>query len=271
MRIASLPMYDVPELRAETDALWAALARAMVAEGVDGVPERLTRDRGHRDVWLDPALLVGQTCGYPFVNALSGRVKMVATPRYAVPECAGAFYSSRVMVRVDLPVRRLDDLTGLVCAANERDSHSGMSALRALIAPVAHARGMKKFFSRVVWTGSHRKSLEMVAAGEADVAAVDCVTFALTASVRPDLAAAVREVARTAPCPGLPIITSVTTSDEDVARIRAALARVAADDAADATRHALLIDGFDVLPEAAYETVRELERGAVRLGYPELA
>lgn len=271
-RIASLPMYDVPELQGETDALWAALAHAMRAEGVAGVPDALTRDRGHRDVWVDPTLLLGQTCGYPFANALHGKVQMVATPRYAVPECAGAFYTSRVVVRIDSPVRRLDDLLGGVCAANESDSHSGMSAMRALIAPVAHARGTgPRFFSRVVFTGSHRASLEMVARGDADVASIDAVTFALTARVRPDLTDAVRDLARTAPCPGLPMITSLETSGEDVTRLRAALARLFADEATAATRATLLIDGFDVLPAGTYDLVHDLERSAVRLGYPALA
>src|SRR6188474_2902305 len=139
MRIASLPMYDVPELSAETDALWAAFARALTAEGIEGVPAELTRARHHREPWDDPDLLISQICGYPLVHHFTGRLRVIATPRYAVPECAGSWYTSRVMVRADSPANRLDDLFGAVCAANELDSHSGTNAMRALIAPIAFA------------------------------------------------------------------------------------------------------------------------------------
>ena len=266
-RIAALPMYDVPELRAHTDALWEALARALVAEGVDGVPAALTREADHRAPWTDERLLLGQTCGYPFTHALAGRVQYVATPCYAVPECSGAFYTSRVLVRQDARARRLDDLAGLVCAANELDSHSGMNAPRALLAPVAHARRTSALFARVVYSGSHRASLELLSRGDVDVAVIDSVTFALTATVRPDLTAGVRELARTAPCPGLPFITSPRTRPDELTRLRAALARLPSDPAA----APLLLAGIDVLPSGAYDTVDELERGAARLGYPVLA
>lgn len=269
--IAALPMYDVPELRPQTDALWAALARAMAAEGLEGVPPALTRELHHRDSWVDERLLLGQTCGYPFATALAGRVQYVATPFYAVPECAGTYYTSRVVVRRDVVARSLDDLAGLVFAANEPDSHSGMNGPRALFAPVAHARGTASLFSRVIYTGGHRASLELLARAEADVAAIDSVTFALVDGECPDLTACVRDLAVTAPCPGPPLITSLRTTPDELRRIRAALVRLAADpDVAD-TRAALRLGGFDVLPVAAYDSVLELERAAQRLGYASLA
>jgi ABC-type phosphate/phosphonate transport system substrate-binding protein len=267
MPIASLPMYDVPELAAATDALWRAVAAALRARGFDDVPAALCRDRPHREPWLDPALLLSQTCGYPLVNQLAGRVRLVATPRYRVAACQGAWYRSAVMVPVVSPVTSLAELRGATCAANEPDSHSGMSALRALVAPLAEAG---RFFAAVRWTGAHRRSLEALAAGEVDAAAIDCVTFALLERARPDLAAAVRPIALTAPCPGPPLITRGAASDDEVAGLRAALDQVAADRALASARDALLLDGFEVLPDAAYGRVTELEAEAVRLGYPVL-
>jgi hypothetical protein len=40
--IATLPMYDWPQLRSSTDAWWAGLARHLRAAGIDA-PDRLTR------------------------------------------------------------------------------------------------------------------------------------------------------------------------------------------------------------------------------------
>jgi len=265
-RVASLPMYDLPELRPHTDALWAALARALEARGVRGVPRALCRDRALPSVWLGEDLLLSQTCGYPLVRALAGRVELVATPRYAVPLCEGAWYRSRVVVPRGARAASLAELAGSICAVNEPDSHSGMNALRAMVAPLA---GGAPFFRRVVWTGAHLASLELVARGEADVAAIDCVSFALFERARHDLVAEVREIDVTPPCPGLPIITRAGSGE--VGAMREALADVAADPALAATRAALLLDGFEVLPLAVYQRVDELEAEAARLGYPDLA
>ena len=270
MRIAALPMYDLPELREQTDALWAALARAMTDEGVPGVPATLDRALHHREVWSHPRLLIAQTCGYPLVRALAGRVRVVATPRYEVPECVGAWYTSRVLVPASSPARTLEDVAGAVCAANEIDSHSGMNGLRALLAPLAGRRG-GRFFSRVVWSGGHRASLELLARGEVEVTCVDSISFALTARVRPDLTEGTREIARTVPCPGLPLITPAGASDDEIARMRAAVARVMDEPDTAEVRRDLLLGGVEVLPDGAYHKVVELEEEAVRLGYPALA
>lgn len=267
MRVASLPMYDLPELREHTDALWAALARALEARGASGVPRSLCRDRALPSVWLDPDLLLSQTCGYPLVRQLAGRVEVVATPRYRVAHCEGTWYRSHIVVPRDSTAASLADLAGSVCAVNEPDSHSGMNALRALVAPLA---GGGKFFRHVRWTGAHRASLELVARGEADVAAIDCVSFALFEQALPDLTAQVRAIELTAACPGLPIITAAGTSRSEIEAMREALAEVEADPALAGARDALLLDGFETLPADVYRRVDELADQAARLGYPDL-
>lgn len=267
-RVASLPMYDLPGLTGATDALWAAIAAACRAEGLADAPAGLERARPHREVWHDPALFLSQTCCYPLVHQLWGRVQVIATVRYAVAACAGASYTSHCVVPRASGALRLDDLRGAVAAANQPDSHSGMNAFRALIAPLA---GGARFFERVLWSGSHLASLELLARGAADVSAIDCVTFALLERMRPELTAAVRIIARSAHCPGLPLITAATTSDGELAAMRRALGRVAADPALASLRAELLLDGFEVLPADAYRRVLDLEEEAARLGYPALA
>jgi len=268
LRVASLPMYDLPELRAATDALWAGVGRALAARGVAEIPSALCRDRALPSVWLDPDLLLSQTCGYPLVRALAGRVQIVATPRYRVPLCQGSWYRSVVVVPRDSTAGSLADLAGSVCAVNEPDSHSGMNGLRALVAPLA---GGRRFFRRVVWTGAHRASLELVAHGQADLAAIDCVSLALFERALPELVERVRPIDATAPCPGLPIITRGEASAGELASMRAALADVERDPDLAAPRDALLLDSFEVLSAEVYQRVDELEAEAARLGYPELA
>lgn len=268
MTIASLPMYDLPELRAETDALWAGLAAALERRGVERVPPALCRDRPLAGMWLDPELILSQTCGYPLVRELRGRVQVIATPRYRVAACEGSWYRSLVVVGSSTRAESIADLAGSICAANEPNSHSGMNAMRALVAPLA---GGRPFFRRVVWTGAHRQGLELLAAGEVDVAAIDCVTFALVERARPELVRGLRVIGRTEACPGLPFITRATASPAELERMRDALSEIAADPSLARARDALLLDGFDLVSLETYRRVEEMEERAVALGYPALA
>src|SRR4051794_33542745 len=87
--LAGLPMYDPPELRDAVNSWWSGLACAFRAEGVGDVPDRLDRSLRPETLWDSPDLLLAQTCGYPLVGPWSGRLRYVATPRYAAPGCEG--------------------------------------------------------------------------------------------------------------------------------------------------------------------------------------
>jgi hypothetical protein len=263
MRIAGLPMYDLAEAAAATDAWWAGLARAFRREGVRDVPDRLCRDGSLDEHWLAPDLLFSQTCGYPLVNALAGRVRPIATPCYQVPECAGPDYCSLVIVRADFAAAAIADLAGAACAVNEEESHSGYNTLRALAAPFSRGG---RFFGRVVVSGAHVASLALVASGGADVAAIDCVTHALLARHRPRRRRHARHAAdpRREPCVTRPAPTA------DAPRLRVRLpARWPTPTSP--RRSPLLIAGAVELPATAYGSILEVESEAAALGYARLA
>ncbi|MGH6932614.1 MAG: phosphate/phosphite/phosphonate ABC transporter substrate-binding protein, partial [Dongiaceae bacterium] len=220
MTVASLPMYDLPELRDATDRWWAGLARAFGDAGIPDVPTALDRSADYTGVWRRPDLLFSQTCGYPLMYGLRGQVALVATPCYSAPRCAGADYLSVVVVQSGNRASEIRQLRGARCAINGRESHSGYSALRALVAP--HAEG-GRFFGDVVASGGHGKSIELVASGQADVAAVDCVTFALLSRHRPAAVANVRVLCQTPSAPNLPFITRRSADDDLPKRLRAGL------------------------------------------------
>jgi ABC-type phosphate/phosphonate transport system substrate-binding protein len=266
--IAALPMYDLPALEPAHDALWRALARHLVEAGIADVPERLTRGVAPAALWREPRLLLAQSCGYPLVTALRGQVKVVATPRYRAPGCRGVLSQSAIVVRADHAAEALADLRGGRCVVNEPASNTGMNLLRAAIAPLADGG---RFFGAVRLSGSHRESLRMVAAGDSDVAAIDAVTLAHLQRLEPSLAAAVRVLEWTQPSQNLPLVTSRDTDEATVAALRAALTQAAVDPGLASARDTLLLAGFDVLHETAYESVLEIERYAVRLGYRHLA
>jgi ABC-type phosphate/phosphonate transport system substrate-binding protein len=268
-RLASLAMYRDPPVIAEaTRELWTYVGGRLRAAGLADVPEALDEGLAHDAAWRDPRLLLAQTCGYPFMTQLRGQVRMVATPVYDDPGCKGALNGSFVIVQANTAIASVDQLRGSVAAINDRASNSGMNLLRHTVAPHAVDR---HFFAQVLESGSHRASLALVAQGQADVAAIDCVTFGNLARFAPELVAGVRILTETAKTPGLPLITRAGASEDEVAMLRTALNDLANDPAAAPLRAALGLKGFTVLAESAYDAVLELERDAVAMGYPALA
>jgi ABC-type phosphate/phosphonate transport system substrate-binding protein len=260
-------MYDLPEIRSANDSLWAAIAAALERRGVADVPRALARDCAFGSEWHDPRLLLAQTCGYVLTHALSGRVRLVATPSYHAPGCVGPRYRSFVIVSAAASFQRLEDLRGRVAAVNSEDSHSGMNSLRHTFAPLSRAG---RFFARVEHTGSHRLSIEQLARGNADVAAVDCVTFALLGRVEPELIASLRIIADTAAAPGLPFITRADATDAEIDVLRAALveAWLTVDSEVKAK---LRLDGIHALPLTDYGEIDRMEAEAISIGFPRVA
>jgi len=262
---ASLPMYDWPEIRRATDAWWAGLARHLRHEKFPDVPSALMRGAGEGAPLADPALLFSQTCGWPLVHLYPGKLKVIASPCYAVAGCSGPTYRSRILVRADAPVFRLAELAGKRAAYNSAHSLSGHAALRLVFAPVAQGG---RFFCGGVETGSHAGSMAAVAERRAEVCAIDCVSYAIAARYRPSLTASLRELAVSPELPALPYVTGRRRSDAELARLRAALFAALADPALAAAREAIFLAGAEVLPDNAYDRIRALESEAASFEIP---
>jgi ABC-type phosphate/phosphonate transport system substrate-binding protein len=269
MRLASLAMYvDPPPVHTATRSLWAHLRDSLRAAGLPGVPDAIDETIAYDAAWLDPRLLLAQTCGYPFASRLRGKVRLVATPCYDHPGCNGAWDGSFIVVRADDPTVTIPDLGGRRAAINDRGSNSGCNLLRATIAP--HARN-GRFFGTVVETGGHAASIAAVAAGVADVAAIDCVTWGNIRRHAPERLGALRILGETPKTPGLPLITRAAASDAEVAALRDALACAVTDPALAGVRRALGLSGFAILTDADYDTVLAIEDAAVAAGFAEIA
>jgi ABC-type phosphate/phosphonate transport system substrate-binding protein len=265
--IAALPMYDGPGTARANDAIWAATAVRLRERGV-AAPERLTRGDDLPALWLSPNLVFGQTCGYPYVKDLRDSVALIATPEYDFPGCDGVAHRSFLVRGARDPRSSLKAFRGGVAALNAWDSNSGMNLFRAAIAPLA---GGRTFFGAVVAMGSHQRSVEAVAEGRADLAAIDCVSFALLKRLRPNLVARVTVVAESPLSPCLPFIMSGSLSEATAPSVREALFDVLADPDLAEARAALGLKGARVTTPADYERVLDIEREAEAAGYPCLA
>ncbi|MEO1200486.1 MAG: PhnD/SsuA/transferrin family substrate-binding protein [Pseudomonadota bacterium] len=235
--IASLPMYDFPELRPQTEALWRRLRTSFLDHGLSA-PATLTRPDDLLAHWSDPALFLSQTCGLPFATKLKDNVICLGTPAYERIGCAPGSYCSEIVVRVDADAADLTRLGPVRVAINEWGSQSGRAALEVLLASLGPNIPP---ITEVIVTRGHRDSLRAVAADRADLAAIDCVTWQLARDQDP-AAKRLRVLARTPQTPGLPLITSKANVDR-VDAMRAAVTDALADLDPD-IRRAMLICGF---------------------------
>ncbi|TPL97515.1 PhnD/SsuA/transferrin family substrate-binding protein [Mesorhizobium sp. B2-3-10] len=262
--IAALPMYDWPEARDEVDAQWAWLRDSFRRRGIDA-PQSIVRRNGDlppvpggiRDgegklvapdpatlppdeldfhkLWMHPALLFAQTCWGPMELGLSRHVQVVGQPSYEAYEGGqGELYSSALVMRsgegpeVRSPtdgkaLLPLDLIRGRRFTFNSLDSMSGIIALTR---DLKAAGENLDIFSSHSESGGHRDSIVAVAEGKADVAAIDCESWALARRFEP-AARKIVIVGWTARRKGLPYITARTTPEKTVRAMREALAGLA--------------------------------------------
>jgi ABC-type phosphate/phosphonate transport system substrate-binding protein len=270
---ASLPMYGPGVVDEANAALWAELReRLAAADDVDAslLPESLSSPddekgrAGTHGLWLSPQLLMSQTCGGPLVTALCGQVSVVGTPCYSADGCVGSTYSSLLITRRELTPCSLREFRASTAAINSTHSLSGYTALMAAAAAVLDQGQAEQgeapprlFFRDVVATGGHQSSVEWVADGRADVAAIDCVTFGILQKHRQDLLENIEVFGRTPQLPGLPIICSLDSTH--LGRLQDAWLGLVAEDrpGSRVAREALLLQGFE--PGRGEQTLRWYE------------
>jgi len=261
--VAALPMYDWPEARGEVDTQWARLRDAFRQRGIDapeavvrsnrelpGVPGGILDGAGEliapdpatllpdeldfHQLWLSPALLFGQTCWGPMELGLARHVQVIAQPNYDAFEGGqGELYSSALVMSADggPPVASptdgkalipIDLLRGKRFTFNNPDSMSGLIGLTRDLE--AMGESLDIFASRSE-SGGHRSSIVAVAEGRADVAAIDCESWALAQRFEP-AARGVKVVGWTARRKGLPYISARTTPEKIIGAMREAVAAV---------------------------------------------
>ncbi len=229
--IASLPMYDWPEVQVETDVLWESLRDHLADAGISP-PSALSRGEDPWTHWLNPSLALSQTCGLPYSAKLAGKAVLLGAPDYDLSDCPKGTYRSVVIARTQ--GAEVMGLKGAKFAFNMRESQSGWAALNKVLAIEDH-------FGELVQSGAHRNSIISVADGISDCAAIDAVSWALAQRVEP-AAARVHVIAVTPPTPGLPFITGQANAGKAKAMAGAISLAIAA--LPDEVRSALLLRGF---------------------------
>jgi phosphonate transport system substrate-binding protein len=165
-------------------------------------------------------LLIGEIhvcwiCGLAYVRESNREDKLIELlvapvmrhPRYR----AKPVYYSDVIVRTDTSFHSFEDLRGRTWAYNERGSHSGFNIVRYHLA----MRGLdENFFGRIVESGSHRNSLQMVLQRSIDTAAIDSSVLEFEGAKNPAISGQIRTVAILGPSPAPPWVVHRSVSGD---------------------------------------------------------
>ncbi|WP_425045596.1 phosphate/phosphite/phosphonate ABC transporter substrate-binding protein [Primorskyibacter sp. S87] len=234
--IAQLGMYDPPPLHAANNRFWQEI-RTRLGYG----PKPLTRDGDVWQVWQSPSLLLSQTCGYPYRARLHGKVTLLGTPDYGLPDCPPGYYYSVFVVAADNRVTSPNELLSGCFAFNDALSQSGWAAPRTYFGVTP---------ARLLETGSHAASAQAVAENHAQMAALDAVTWEILKAHDP-VARDLRVIARTQPTPALPYISALGRDPTPIAAaIKGAIRDLSSD-----VRDLLMLKDLVPIPASAYLAV----------------
>ena len=222
---------------------------------------------GSEAVLRDRDLLIGHTCGYPLMTQLQDALTPLCVPCFDLPGASGKYYTSQFIVPADSAIESLQQCRGKIVAINGRDSNSGMNVLRHALAELG---ARPHYFAATRITGGHHASIEAVAANQAQLAAIDCVSYQLIADQDPDLIAAVRIIGQSERTCGLPLVMPAAGYSRElketwVAALNQGLAGVPS-----AVRKTLHLDRFESVALNDYRSIVELENFAFESGYAEL-
>ncbi len=235
--IASLPMYDRPENRAAHDAFYTAF-RDTLGYG----PAKLDRGIAYDASWAHPDLLLGQICNLPYRAAYRDRLVRLTNSAHALPDTPAGYYHSVFVVRAADADRGLAPACLGRFAYNDALSQSGWGA------PLARVTEQGLTFHTTLRTGAHVDSVQAVADGAPDLAAIDAVTWGLLSKWEPK-AKDLRVIGRT----GLsPAMTFVTTPKHDPDALRAALT-AALGTISPEQKTDMGLHGFKQLPDRAFD------------------
>jgi phosphonate transport system substrate-binding protein len=203
---------------------------------------------------------VGAVCGLQYVlmqdsGVLPG-IELLAAPVMCAPRYGDQpVYFSELIVRQDTAAQSLADLRGATWAYNEPTSHSGFCIVRYTLALRGEGLG---FFGRVIASGAHLRSLELLLSGEIDTTVIDSTVLEQELRTRPELARRIRVVETLGPSPMPPIVASRALTQALRERARAALLSMHLDAHGAAILEAAAVRRFVGVADADYDPIRHM-------------
>jgi phosphonate transport system substrate-binding protein len=160
-------------------------------------------------VMLQDQLDIAFICGLPFIQ----RHQVVPTQLQAVvaPVMQKSRYQNRpiyfsdIIVSADSGIMTFDDLVGKTLCYNDPGSNSGYNLLCQRL---TQAEKPYSFFGKVIQSGSHQRSIELIVERIADCSAIDSTVLEQELRKSPELANRLRVIESIGPSPMPPVIVA---------------------------------------------------------------
>ena len=175
-------------------------------------------------------------------------------------------YRSDLIVPSGASTRSLDDLRGAAFAYVDPLSLSGRGWMIATLSD----RGLvdTRYFGRIVYSGSHDRSVELVAHGDVDGAIVDSLVLGRLIRAAPELGDRVRIIDSSPWFPAPPVVAAPHVGPEEREGLRRAFLELGQDPVGRDALARIGLDGFAAPDSAAYAGLAAIMRLAVEAGAP---
>lgn len=160
-----------------------------------------------------------------------------------------SLYFCEVIVRRDAAVRSFMDLEGGSWAYND---HCSLSGYHGLLKKLTEIGVDERFFDRLVHSGSHLESIELVASGKVDAASIDSNVLAIRLGARPKLRRALRVVESWGPFPAQPVIVRTALDTDSKEALRESLLGAEGDPRTRSVLAAFDLERFDRVDHGHY-------------------
>jgi phosphonate transport system substrate-binding protein len=204
-------------------------------------------------------------CGLPYVRLAEQPqppIELLAAPVLQGARYGGRpVYFSDVIVRRDSRFHTFANLRGERWAYDEPNSHSGFGVVRYHLARLGET---SSYFSRVIKTGWHERSIRLVAAGTVDASAIDSQVLAVTLREHPYLARRLRVIDVLGPSTIQPVVAARRLPERLKAQLRSLLLEMHQSRASRAVFAHGCLEKFVAIKDHDYDDIRAMLSTSLR-------
>ena len=193
-------------------------------------------------------------CSGPYVKdrAKFGAELLVAPQSYGQP-----FYHAYIITHKDSPIKDMAGLKGKRFAFTDPKSNTGALVPTFMVAKEFNVKP-EKYFSEVMYTRSHDKSVEAVAKKVADGASIDSLIYDYAVKKNPIYTSQTKIIKKSPPYGIPPLVVRKEMDAALKSKIKNILLNMHSDPQGKAILDGIMVDKFIVPKDSDYNTVREM-------------
>jgi phosphonate transport system substrate-binding protein len=204
---------------------------------------------------------VAFVCGGPYVDGHEefGMKLLVA------PQVNGeTVYYSYIIVAKESPIKSFEELRGKIFAFTDPLSNTGKLVPTYMLVQMNETP--ETFFKRFFYTKSHDKSIEAVALGVADGAAVDSLIWEYANHNNPVYTSKTKIIEKSPPYGIPPVVVRPDLDPEIEKKLKGIFLNIHKDPKGKKILDGMMIDKFVPIDDSAYDSIREMKAWVKRKG-----